>query len=232
MGYVDIELTPDGGYDYFKNGLPIGETYTGLPENFELLVEQSGTGCIKRLPVEMPSFSTISANFSLFPAGCINTYQNELSVDDLSIGSLDGYWLLEDEVYDYFPGERIEMTFDSAGSFELQLVVVNEGGCSDSLTKVICVEPFSALQVPNAFSPNGDGINDEFRFHAIGIEEIHWMIFDRYGRMLFESFSENDSWNGKVDGEPGPVQNYLLVMSYTDLMGHSETARYNLQLVR
>ncbi|HKK87995.1 MAG TPA: T9SS type B sorting domain-containing protein, partial [Saprospiraceae bacterium] len=232
IGQVEIEVNPNGSYDYFKNGLPIEDTYTGLPENFELLVEQEGTGCIKRLAVEMPSFNPVSANFNYFPAGCINTYKNELSVEDLSTGAIEGYWFLAGQQLEYFPGEKIDLKFDSAGNYELQLVVFNEGGCIDSLTREICVEPFSALQVPNAFSPNGDGVNDVFEFHTIGISEIHWMIFDRYGKMLFESFDENDSWNGETDGQPGPVQNYLLVLSYTDLSGNTETARYNVQLVR
>lgn len=231
-GAVEIQVSPDGDYTFFKNGLPIAQNYIGIPENFELRVEQSGTGCIKRLPVEMPSFPPISANFNAFPANCINTYENELFIDDLSIGATDGYWLLNGQQMDYLPGSNMNLSFDSAGNYELLLVVMNDGACTDSLSKEICVEPFSALQVPNAFSPNGDGINDEFEFHAIGIEEIHWMIYDRYGRMLFESFDTGDSWNGEVDGEPGPVQNYLLVLSYKDLTGKSKTARYNVQLIR
>jgi gliding motility-associated-like protein len=73
----------------------------------------------------------------------------------------------------------------------------DQNGCiaSDS----VLVEVTGSLFVPNAITPNGDGINDIFKAVGTEIEEFHLQIFNRWGELVFESFSIDEGWNGGVN---------------------------------
>jgi gliding motility-associated-like protein len=58
-----------------------------------------------------------------------------------------------------------------------------------------------ALWIPNSFSPNGDGLNDEFRISCSGIQQFHISIYDRWGEKIFESNSLQNPWNGTFKNE-------------------------------
>jgi gliding motility-associated-like protein len=60
----------------------------------------------------------------------------------------------------------------------------------------------SELIVPNAFSPNGDGINDEFFAVGRGIypETFKIFVYDRWGSLAFEGHNLYESWDGKING--------------------------------
>ncbi len=58
------------------------------------------------------------------------------------------------------------------------------------------------LFAPNAFSPNGDGLNDFFELKGIYLAEYNIRIFDRWGSLIFESNSLSDAWDGSWRGKP------------------------------
>jgi len=58
-----------------------------------------------------------------------------------------------------------------------------------------------SIFVPNAFTPNEDGTNDEFGVVGEGIEEMTLYIFNRWGELIFESTELNNKWNGTFKGE-------------------------------
>jgi gliding motility-associated-like protein len=65
------------------------------------------------------------------------------------------------------------------------------------------------IQVPNAFSPNQDGINDRLTFQWQGIQDLKQLtIFDRYGKAVFSSRSMTQWWDGSTNGQPCPVGVY------------------------
>jgi gliding motility-associated-like protein len=55
--------------------------------------------------------------------------------------------------------------------------------------------------VPNAFSPNDNGQNDQFGPVGVGIKAINFYVYDRWGKMVWESHSMDERWDGKVDDE-------------------------------
>lgn len=87
------------------------------------------------------------------------------------------------------------------------LVVTSQDECADSLSIQITVEKTRAFYAPNAFSPNGDGINDVFHLHGSKeVATIDLSIFDRWGGHIFEAkgMTPNDvlnAWDGKHKGE-------------------------------
>jgi gliding motility-associated-like protein len=95
------------------------------------------------------------------------------------------------------------------------ILIVNSGTpdyCLDTTDKWLDVKPDFSIFIPDAFTPNGDGLNDRFKVIANFIQDYHILIFNRWGQLLFESHDINDSWNGKYDGNeaPGAVYTYII----------------------
>ncbi len=69
--------------------------------------------------------------------------------------------------------------------------------------------------VPNAFSPNGDGHNDEFRLlHTDNIELIRFNIYNRYGELVFTTDYPGSAWDGKYKGVDAEIGNYYYLVQY------------------
>ncbi len=80
------------------------------------------------------------------------------------------------------------------------LTVTNTNGCVDTITHCINIGPDFTFFVPNAFTPNGDGINDYFFGEGIGISTYKMLIFDRWGNMIFASYDYSTHWDGRANG--------------------------------
>lgn len=89
-------------------------------------------------------------------------------------------------------------TYSAAGTYTTMLFVT-KNNCVDSTLHVIEVELPSALEIPDVFTPNGDGNNDVFFLQTTTLTEINAQIFDRWGNEVFEtkSNSGNIAWDGK-----------------------------------
>ena len=78
----------------------------------------------------------------------------------------------------------------------------------------------SKFLVPNAFTPNGDGVNDQFMaMTADKITEFEMVIYDRNSRLLFHSRDILNGWDGKVNGQIAPIGAYLYIITYKDKVG-------------
>ena len=95
-------------------------------------------------------------------------------------------------------------------------VTDSETGCRASdevhvkVKESICEEPY--LYVPNAFTPNQDGINDVLYVRGENIDEVYMTIYNRWGEKIFETDSLNEGWDGKFNGKTvsGDVYGYYL----------------------
>jgi gliding motility-associated-like protein len=75
----------------------------------------------------------------------------------------------------------------------------------------------ASLFIPNCFTPNGDGYNEEFLVVAENLESFEMIIFNRWGQRLFETSDINDGWNGKVNGVLSPQGTYFYLVRFTTL---------------
>lgn len=92
----------------------------------------------------------------------------------------------------------------------------------------------SELFIPNIFSPNGDNDNSLFKITAIGYENYHLEIYDRWGIKVFESNDANLHWNGKIDNtkQDVPDGTYYHILSIRKQMGIEEKHKGFLMLTR
>ena len=87
---------------------------------------------------------------------------------------------------------------EDTGTYQVNLLITNAAGCTDDITLSVIIEGEFIIFIPNAFSPNGDGKNDEFFPEGIGIDpsDYTFYIFNRWGDLIFESHQPSKGWNG------------------------------------
>lgn len=89
------------------------------------------------------------------------------------------------------------------------------------------------LYLPNAFSPNGDGINDQFNIISrCALREYELFIYDRWGQNIFRSTTITQGWDGSFKGEMLPVGAYAFVIRYAPEGGNLRVEKGTLQLLR
>ena len=87
----------------------------------------------------------------------------------------------------------------------------------DSITIRWC-EP--CLAIPNAFTPNGDGVNDFFApILQCPFPDYNLQVFNRWGQLVFESQDPEKGWDGTFDGLPAPSEVYFYQLSYQEFQG-------------
>ena len=113
------------------------------------------------------------------------------------------------------------------------LRVTNDRGCSATDDLLITVLPY-CVKVKNAFTPNGDGINDLWQIYDdYGcLKNISLHVFNRYGNKVFESRDYRNNWNGTYNGKPVPDATYYAVINFTLITGKVVTVKTDLTILR
>jgi gliding motility-associated-like protein len=108
----------------------------------------------------------------------------------------------------------------------------NCGSVKDSVNVNVDFCGSCPVFVPNAFTPNNDGVNDLFKIHSECEDlEIELYIFNRWGENIYYDNSANPSWDGKINGQPAPMATYVWQLYYTDQLIR-ETKKGNVILIR
>ena len=93
------------------------------------------------------------------------------------------------------------------------------GSCNSSTTKVhINVIDFSKVFVPNAFSPNGDNLNDIFKVNVFGKITIDYLeVYNRWGQQVFRTKDITKGWDGNTRNTPNPPGAYIWILQGYDI---------------
>ncbi len=112
------------------------------------------------------------------------------------------------------------------------LTVTNANGCVDTAAIRIYVDDPRIL-MPNAFTPDGDNINDMLRAIYIGMEELYYLrIYNRWGEKVFETKDFNAPWDGSWNGAPQPMGTFMYQVSGRSIPGLDITQSGNITLIR
>ena len=111
-------------------------------------------------------------------------------------------WNLGNENHE--SGNVIRTSYSEVGDFFVTLYVEDANRCFDSITKKIHVYEELKVFIPNAFTPNGDNINDEFKPEMLEYLEEGYLleIFDRWGEKVFYTNDPDKGWDGLINGKP------------------------------
>ena len=95
-------------------------------------------------------------------------------------------------------------------------VVKNTAGCFDTAYSEVIIRPEYLFWLPNAFTPNNNGINDVFKPKLIGVHNYDFMIFDRWGELIFETNNSDEGWNGRYQNKLCSNDVYVYKITFKD----------------
>ena len=156
------------------------------------------------------------ASFDLSSSGQIDcgvSIFNELLFTNTSSGDyINVTWNFGDGSPDV-SGDSVLYTFSNPGLYTVTQTVEYGYGCIEVSTEEIEVSDGYDIVLPNAFSPNGDGMNDTIRPVYSCVNSIEMFIYDTFGSLIYyENNTELTGWNGILEGREAENGNYLMVV--------------------
>ncbi|MEI8136537.1 MAG: T9SS type B sorting domain-containing protein, partial [Bacteroidota bacterium] len=183
-------------------------------------------GCPNSKTYTVTAYPIPSANFEFSPLNPTESI-DEVIFSDVSKGDSINNWswyFVNNSGHPNF-SQNASYTFPEAGTYPIALIVKNKWGCTDTVVKPITVGEDFSFYVPNALTPNGDGINDTFFPKGHGIVKYDLAIFDRWGEKLFSTSDFFQGWDGTFKGED--CKNDVYVWKINVTMPNSKVKKYN-----
>ncbi len=235
-------VTTNGGasltYQWLLNGRNVGTnvntyTNTNLADNDAVVcrVSSSGTAC-STLPVNSPEVRVRikpTPVITLFPKDTLVTPGTQVRLNASIAGQYAGYTWSPSTLLSS-PASLTPVTVALNNSENFRLDVTGTEGCSATATASIRI--FRKLFMPNAFTPNGDNVNDVFRIPpGVTITLYEFSVFDRWGNKLFTTTDITKGWNGVVKGTKSLSGVYMYLIRGADDKG-SITEKGSFTLIR
>lgn len=156
----------------------------------------------------------------------------EIGFMDRSKGNItDWEWDIETYGLEYVQNPMV--WFNDTGNIDVQLIVTNELGCTDTTFDNIFVYPETNILVPNSFSPNGDGLNDKFGVvGSLYASQYIFEVYNRWGAVMFSTKDPDVKWDGKYKGDYVQPGMYLYHTSFVDLDGKQQEREGTVTIVR
>ncbi|MCH2045550.1 MAG: PKD domain-containing protein, partial [Saprospiraceae bacterium] len=225
--------------------------YTWSPDN--VIISGQGTASISSAPETDVLFEIVAQN----SLGCSDTTYAQIliggtypdftvtsSPDSILIGetaqievnaaAFYNYIWQEDESLD--TGDPANPLASPVETTTYYLTLSDDFGCarSDSIrikvNDVICEAPY--IFVPNAFTPNGDGLNDGVYVRGNVIQEFYFVIYDRWGEKVFETTNQADYWDGTFRGRKLNPDVYGYYLECECVGGQKYFKKGNITLIR
>ena len=169
-------------------------------------------GCSTTASLTLTAYKTPVANFTMLPTVPVES-ADEVQLTAIGAENLNYMWIIHDQKPVRTP--TTSYLFDQAGTYPITLIVSNAIGCADTISKTILVNQEFNVFIPNAFTPNGDNINDTFLPVTRGVVLYDLMIFDRYGHVVFTSSNALQGWDGTYNGQPAKQDTYTYKLILT-----------------
>jgi gliding motility-associated-like protein len=108
--------------------------------------------------------------------------------------------------------------YSKSGTYLVQLVVINKAGCADTTSQEVTQTIVVKMDMPTAFTPNGDGVNDYIAPRAFGVTKMDFRVYNRWGQLVFQSndpqitYVQQKGWDGTYKGKPQPMDAYAYTL--------------------
>jgi gliding motility-associated-like protein len=227
-------------YQWFKDDVPMpGETSSQLSVTQAgkyKIVGTTGKGCSKTSDVfTLKVNPNPVAGIEPIPAeNDIICAYDTLEIKATAGASYDYRWSPERpfRMITGAEGQKVKGVF--LEPTEVVLTVYNQYGCYDSDTILVKTKPCCEVFIPNAFSPNGDGMNDYFNPSLKpGQILLEMKVFDRYGKLVYNNTNLKKGWDGRYeDGSEAGSNVYMYFIKYTCADGKLYEKKESVSLIR
>jgi len=255
-GFAKVNVVGNSTYSYLWHTTPFGNTdsiYAQVARNYRVTVTDNISNCSISDTISIPGYEDIIASFFVNKEDCISlldgTFQfidnSNINMSEISPASFWSFGDSSSVPYSY--GVNPEHIYSDTGSYVVNLVLINDGNCTDTSSLMVCIFPDNKIFVPNSFTPNMDRCNDEFfvkgvgGFYSFNIK-IHkrWggdVVFESDEIILTDSYSDGNlcnvqqelysyykmgSWDGLLEnGAQAPMGVYTFIIEYKQLANSS-----------
>jgi gliding motility-associated-like protein len=168
-----------------------------------------------------------------------------LQLNDISDGNIVTWdWDFGDNTSNEFIHNPYHTYKDSIGIYQISMIVTDDLGCSDTARKQIWIADEYWMYIPNAFTPDHDGVNDVFclQHHGVREETFNFNIYDRFSNLVYatdkieklECFLNSNGWNGThyKTGNDLPMGTYIYEVYFQDFEGWKHQEQGHLFIVR
>ena len=193
-----------GSTPYTYLWLPTGgtaDTAKNLAAGTYTVTVTDDDGCVQTETVTITGLTPIIANFDMTPQS--SSISNPLiNFTDQSVGAVQWQWNFGDILNSGATVKDPSFTYSEAGSYIVNLLVTNSGGCTDAVSHTMIIKPDFIIYIPNAFTPyNPNGLNDFFAPKGSGINldlegNFEMAIFNRWGKEIYHTTDINKPWTG------------------------------------
>lgn len=174
------------------------------------------------------SDTTFITNILPLPSGFLPDDTTICSYEKLVINATQGFanYLWSDNT------TSTSITVEKAGVYSLEVTDDNNCVGKDSVT-VLLKDCMQGFYIPNAFTPNNDGLNDVFKPMIFG-NVIHYsfVVYNRFGQKVFESTDLSRGWDGRFNNTDSPADIFVWTCSYQLAGGNVENEKGTVMLIR
>ena len=226
-GNVSLPVCTDVTYTYASPG--------NFSPSLSVTSEDGCTGVSLNNPtITVYGYPTADFEWSPNP---VNILESEVQFINLSNGATNYLWEAEGAFTATGANPYFEFEPTSLDSYNICLQAENQFGCADTICKLLVIQGVVLVHVPNAFSPDGDNLNEVFSPIALGISSENYLfqIWSREGQLIFETTQPGMPWDGSVDSGEYYSKNdvYTWVLEVQDVMTANKiTYRGSVTLLR
>jgi len=122
--------------------------------------------------------------------------------------------------------------YTDSGTYKITLIAYGKCTNDTDYSYIHIFDKYINIYIPDAFSPNGDGVNDVFDIKGLGFVDYNYSIYNRWGELTFETTDTKKSWDGSFKNQPATEGIYVYMISVTDQFGIKHYFSGNLTLMR
>jgi len=185
-------------------------------------------GCVMRAKTVLPEPATVAlTNTKIHHVSCIETIDGRILLH-VSGGTPPYTYSLNQGPW------QADSSFHGLDAGQYALQVKDQNNCAvTGQAEIIRYIRECAVFMPNAFSPNGDGINDIFRAKVHDdVRDYRLAVYNRWGELMFESRDAEAGWDGTFKGQPANTEVYAWVLTYTDSHQQARKQTGSVTLIR
>jgi gliding motility-associated-like protein len=195
------------------------------------VITQNSTGCGDTATSVITVYESPDASFTHNFLG--RTYfvnESSLELNNSTTGGSNYLWTFGtgDTANAFEP----PYTYHTPGNYFIQLIAMNTIGCRDAMRYPIEVRLRESYFVPNAFSPNGNDVNDYFSIPQENIASLKIKIFNRWGEIIYTSEDKNFRWDGTYNGISAQQGIYGYLLTTKNASGDETTLKGTITLVK
>jgi len=215
-GFVDLNYQSNSGICYILEYIDVCNNRS----------TQNTPICPLTLKTSLQDDNTVLLNWNLYEGYSSGVLEYRIEKYDLSGALISTFTTATNQYHD------TEVIPDTQIFYYRVFAHPNDNQYPESYSDKIQLTKRIVLSIPNAFTPNGDGLNDTFRAYGLFVENFKIRIFNRWGELVFSGNSIDDEWDGSFKNKKVPNGPYTYTITVVDISGNEYNRNGIIHLIR